>query len=51
MFKCVQYSWQEVYELCRELARKIKNSGFKPDAIVAVAGGDGFLQGFWQTFC
>ena len=39
MFKCVQYSWQEVYELCRELARKIKNSGFKPDAIVAVARG------------
>jgi len=39
MFKCVQYSWQEVYELCKELARKIKESGFKPDAIVAVARG------------
>jgi hypoxanthine phosphoribosyltransferase len=39
MFKCVQYSWQEVYELCKELARKIKKSGFKPDAIVAVARG------------
>ncbi len=39
MFKCVQYSWQEVYELCKELARKIKESGFKPDAIVAIARG------------
>ncbi|WP_457548725.1 phosphoribosyltransferase [Archaeoglobus sp.] len=39
MFKCVQYSWDDVYKLCRELARKIKNSGFKPDAIVAVARG------------
>ncbi len=39
MFKCVQYSWDDVYKLCKELARKIKNSGFKPDAIVAVARG------------
>ncbi len=39
MFKCVQYSWKEVYELCKELADKIKNSGFKPDVIVAIARG------------
>ncbi len=39
MFKCVQYSWDEVYMLCKELAEKIKKSGFKPDVIVAVARG------------
>lgn len=39
MFKCVQYSWDDVYKLCKELAEKIKQSGFKPDAIVAIARG------------
>ncbi len=39
MFKCVRYSWDEVYMLCKELARKIKNSKFKPDVIVAIARG------------
>lgn len=39
MFKCVQYSWDEVYALCRELAKKIKESKFKPDVIVAIARG------------
>ena len=38
-FKCVQYDWDEVYELCRILAKKIRESNFKPDAIVAVARG------------
>lgn len=39
MFKCVKYSWDEVYMLCKELARKIKDSKFKPDVIVAIARG------------
>ena len=39
MFKCVQYSWDEVYALCKKLARKIKESKFKPDVIVAIARG------------
>ena len=38
-FKCVQYDWKDVYDLCKVLARRIKESGFKPDAIVAVARG------------
>ena len=38
-FKCVQYDWNDVYELCKVLAKKIRESGFKPDAIVAVARG------------
>jgi len=45
-FKCVQYDWKDVYDLCKALAKKIKESGFKPDAIVAVAGVDGFQRGF-----
>jgi len=35
-------SWEEVVEWSRELARKIKESGFKPDVVVAVARG-GFV--------
>ncbi len=38
-FKCVQYSWDDVYKLCKELAEKIKRSKFKPDVIVAIARG------------
>ena len=38
-FKCVQYDWNDVYELCKVLAKRIRESGFKPDAIVAVARG------------
>ncbi|MEM0331803.1 MAG: phosphoribosyltransferase, partial [Archaeoglobaceae archaeon] len=37
--KCLQYSWEEINELCKNLARKIKNSGFSPDVVVAVARG------------
>lgn len=37
--KCLQYSWNDVLKLCDELARKIKESSYKPDAIVAVARG------------
>ncbi len=38
-FKCVQYDWDDIYNLCKELAKKIRESNFKPDAIVAVARG------------
>ncbi len=38
-FKCVQYDWNDIYELCKEIAKKIKESNFRPDAIVAVARG------------
>uniref|UniRef100_A0A7J2TKI0 Phosphoribosyltransferase n=1 Tax=Archaeoglobus fulgidus TaxID=2234 RepID=A0A7J2TKI0_ARCFL len=39
MFKCHVYSWNDIEKLCRELARRIKKSGFKADAIVAIARG------------
>ncbi len=38
-FKCLQYSWEDISRLCEKLAKKIKESGFKPDVIVAIARG------------
>ncbi len=38
-FKCLQYSWDDIQRLCEVLAKKIKESGYKPDVIVAVARG------------
>ena len=38
-FKCIQYDWDKVLQLCKILADKIKKSNFKPDVIVAVARG------------
>ena len=32
-------SWEEVVDWSRELARKIRESGFKPDVVIAVARG------------
>jgi len=39
MLRCVVYSWQEIYDMCEWLGRKIDSSGFKPDVIVAIARG------------
>ncbi|OYT33252.1 xanthine phosphoribosyltransferase [Archaeoglobales archaeon ex4484_92] len=38
-FKCLQYSWDDITQLCKILAQKIKVSGFKADTIVAIARG------------
>jgi len=38
-FKCVLYTWDDIRRLCKELASKIKESGFVPDAVVAIARG------------
>ena len=32
-------SWEEIVEWTRQLARKIKDSGYKPDVVIAVARG------------
>ncbi|MBS7618965.1 phosphoribosyltransferase, partial [Candidatus Bathyarchaeota archaeon] len=32
-------SWDEIYEMCLDLASMIKASGFKPDLIVGIARG------------
>ena len=37
--KCKLVKWEEVVEWCRELAAKIRESGWIPDTIVAIARG------------
>lgn len=37
-------SWEDIYSMCIQLADQIKESGFKPDLIVAVARG-GWIPG------
>lgn len=38
-FKCHLVSWDEAYKLAKTLARKIKNSGYKPDLVIGIARG------------
>ncbi len=37
--KCHLYSWEDVEELCKAVAEKIKRSGFSPDVVIAIARG------------
>ncbi|MEM0202714.1 MAG: phosphoribosyltransferase [Archaeoglobaceae archaeon] len=39
MFKCHVYDWEEIHRLCKRLAKAVKSSGFRVDAIVAIARG------------
>jgi len=32
-------SWEEIYELCIEVSRQVKDSGYRPDVVVAIANG------------
>ncbi|MCZ7394172.1 MAG: phosphoribosyltransferase [Candidatus Methanoperedens sp.] len=38
-FKCYLVSWDEAYTLAKNLAHKIKKSGFKPDLVIGIARG------------
>ncbi len=38
-FQCELISWGEVYRLSALLARQVKNAGFRPDVIIAIARG------------
>ncbi|HIE34389.1 MAG TPA: phosphoribosyltransferase [Candidatus Altiarchaeales archaeon] len=38
-FKCKYYPWDRIWGLSRKLSRKIRNSEFRPDMIVAIARG------------
>lgn len=38
-FKCRPLSWDEVHGIARDVSRKIRSSGFRPDMIVALARG------------
>ena len=35
--KCRMVSWEEVYRLCKDLARKVEESGYKPETIIGLA--------------
>jgi len=37
--RCEFISWQQVYGMCRRLAISIRESGFQPDLVVAIARG------------
>ena len=38
-FRCELISWQRVYEMCRTLAKAIRENDFRPDIIIAIARG------------
>ncbi len=42
-FKCVLLDWDRAYNLCKEVFIKIKRSGYRPEAIIAIARGGWFL--------
>ncbi len=41
-FKCVVTNWDYIYDLCREVANEVKDSGYEPDMIIALARGGWF---------
>lgn len=41
-FRCVLTNWDYIYNLCRNISREIKNSGYEPDVIIALARGGWF---------
>ncbi|ATU08929.1 phosphoribosyltransferase [Methanohalophilus portucalensis] len=41
-FKCVITNWDYIYNLCRDVSEDVKNSGYEPDIIIALARGGWF---------
>ena len=41
-FRCVLTNWDYIYNLCRNISREIKNSGYEPEVIIALARGGWF---------
>lgn len=41
-FKCVITTWDYIYDLCRNVSNEIKDSGYDPEIIVALARGGWF---------
>jgi hypoxanthine phosphoribosyltransferase len=41
-FRCVLTNWDYIYNLCRNISREIKSSGYEPDVIIALARGGWF---------
>ncbi len=38
-FKCVLYTWSDIQKFCKLLSEKIKRSGYRPEAVIAIARG------------
>ncbi|MDI9393940.1 MAG: phosphoribosyltransferase [Euryarchaeota archaeon] len=41
-FRCVLTNWDYIYNLCRNISREVKNSGYEADVIIALARGGWF---------
>ena len=41
-FKCIITNWDYIYNLCRDVADDIRDSGYEPDTIIALARGGWF---------
>ncbi len=41
-FRCVLTNWDYIYNLCRNISREVKSSGYEPDVIIALARGGWF---------
>ncbi len=41
-FKCVVTNWDYIYDNCRTVANEVKDSGYEPDMIIALARGGWF---------
>jgi len=41
-FKCIVTNWDYIYNLCRDVSNEVKESGYEPDMIVALARGGWF---------
>lgn len=41
-FKCVVTNWDYIYDLCRDVSNEVKESGYEPDVIIALARGGWF---------
>ena len=43
-FKCVLYTWSDIQKFCKLLSEKIKRSGYRPEAVIAIARGGWFRR-------
>ena len=41
-FKCIITNWDYIYNLCRDVADEIRDSGYEPDTTIALAQGGWF---------
>jgi len=41
-FRCVLTNWDYIYNLCRNISKEVKSSGYEPDVIIALARGGWF---------